>query len=375
MAHYYKSQAHINIDLGYDTAISYFAQKKRAFLQSLEGQTNMTLQNFMTELNAAIEQELDQELEADFDTAFSGISSYLEDWFVKKAMGENPSYQELVEKFDQLLKKEQTGKVDPKREYDNMKKHIEQFLAINNIDKTTITNYVASITSLGNKNNTDIQNNLFGYARRIILQQLRGQELSYATNNYKNSIKGYYKEELLTKALQKIMAQYNLTIVPVGSVTNEKGQQIQTDIGILKGTFSDPTKALQTFVSGFTSQEASGSAMALQPFGGIQSKSWVAPWTNSSSTNRNWLSIGSHADLMPKGSAAYYWHAGVNNVMKNLINVIGSANFIYSTGDSVYFTSEMLSQFRQAQYVFGFYKRVNDKIVDAGVGAMLHEDA
>lgn len=374
---YYTSQAHTSIASGYNNAITYFAQQKRNFLKNLECQTDLTLKNFMNELNQAIEVELDSELGQTFDEAFNAVSGYIEQFFVNNLQNGNTSYQELLSAFDKIVAKENTGQVDPSRQYNNMKKHIENYLAINNIDRSGLAQYVASQTSLGKTNNTDIQNNLFGYARRLVLQQLRGGELQYNTQKYKTSLKGYYKEELLTSALQKVLEKYGLKSKQMGSERNEKGQQIQVDIGIFKMQINDPLTPFVNSLQAFGSESSTSNTTLVHEdmIGGIQSKSWIAPWENAKyNANMKWLSVGSHAELMPQGHSAYYWHAGVNNVMKNLVNVIGAENFIFSTGGGIYFTSDMLTKFREAQYVFAFYKRKEGKIESPGVGGQPHED-
>lgn len=58
---------------------------------------------------------------------------------------------------------------------------------------------------------------------------------------------------------------------------------------------------------------------------------------------------------MPAGKDRYVWHAGIYNIMKHLTDVIGKKNFIFATGDSIYYTADLLQKFRQQQYVFAFY--------------------
>jgi hypothetical protein len=66
------------------------------------------------------------------------------------------------------------------------------------------------------------------------------------------------------------------------------------------------------------------------------------------------LEVANRSDLQPTGDEAYYWHAGVFNAMSNLMSVIGLQQTLYSTGDQVYFTSTLLSQFQRANYVLAF---------------------
>ena len=110
--------------------------------------------------------------------------------------------------------------------------------------------------------------------------------------------------------------------------------------------------------------------------GGLQSKSWVAPWSmRSTGGNRNFLSFGHNIGLMPQGEDAHYWHAGVYNVMSNLTTAIGPSNFIFSTGDTVYWTADLLAEFRERQYVLAFYyNKTEGKITSGSISAQPHND-
>ena len=110
-------------------------------------------------------------------------------------------------------------------------------------------------------------------------------------------------------------------------------------------------------------------------YGGIQSKSWIMPTsTKTRGGNRYWLSFGHHADLIPQGKDAFYWHAGAYNVMNNLMDVIGKYNFIFSTGDNIYYTSQLLMELKQLSYILAFSKPKDGPISSGDVGAMLHID-
>jgi len=45
---------------------------------------------------------------------------------------------------------------------------------------------------------------------------------------------------------------------------------------------------------------------------------------------------------VPIGMEAYFWHAGVRNIMSNLLSLLGENNSFYSTGDGISFTSDLL---------------------------------
>ena len=78
---------------------------------------------------------------------------------------------------------------------------------------------------------------------------------------------------------------------------------------------------------------------------------------------------------MPEGVNAHYWHAGVYNVMSNLTEAIGINNFIFGTGDTIYWTCDLLAKFREAQYVLAFYyNKTEGKITSGSITAQPHTD-
>ena len=240
--------------------------------------------------------------------------------------------------------------------------------------------YVSIQTGLGVKN-TDIQNNLFGYARRLILQYMQGQKLNYPTQHYKTALKGYYKEELLIPAFQKVLSQYsNKVVTQTGSLTNNKGAQIKYDLFIGNSEMPQDSTQLSAFINRLEliAGPVEGNAQINETFqgGGIQSKSWVLPWsTSSKGGNRNYLSFGHNAALMPDEYNAHFWHAGVYNVMSNLTFAIGPLNFLFSTGDQVYWTADLLAELKKHQYVLAFYYNKREgKIISSDISAQPHID-
>lgn len=376
------SQSHSAIETGYSSAIAHYNQMKNQFLNQLEIHSGKTVNDFMEKLNEQVGNEIESSLEQDFNTAFSAIADYFETNIVNKIKYGNRSVavQELKNKFKQQFEK--YGE-NPQQLYQRMKTYLEQYLLSANVTREGL----AQITQLKHQNNIDIQNQLFGYMRKLLLAQLQGGNIAVNTAHYKQAMKGYYKEEVLTSALNKMLDQYDMGAASTGSKTNEKGLQIKYDIILGTKTVLGQKDAginqIIAALNGFTNVSANSQKTIYSgPMAGIQSKSWIAPFdTLKGSTNRNWFSFGNAGGLIPQGTEAYYWHAGVRNVMNNLINIIGQGNFIYSTGNKIYWTADLLTEFKNNQYVLAFYKRktekngVGAKIVDSGVGAMLHEDA
>ena len=380
---YWTNKAHNAINPGYNSAIQNYQAQKENFLKQLEAETGNQIDDFMEELNAAIAPEAMTELDETFDKAFESVANYVENYIVQLMEGGNPSYNALLTRFSTLVQQGESGKVNPENLYSNLAKDIEIFLASNNIDRSGLAQYVASQSGLNNTTNIDIQNNLFGYARKLIVQQLRGKELSYNIQHYKISLKGYYKEELLVPALNKLLEQYGIVAKQMGSSRNEKGQQIKYDI--ILGTASIQNLSddvMAPLIQAMESMEKdinvtqTISEYTPKALGGIQSKSWIAPWsTKSYGGNRSFLSFGHNISLMPEGVNAHYWHAGVYNVMSNLTEAIGINNFIFGTGDTIYWTCDLLAKFREAQYVLAFYyNKTEGKITSGSITAQPHTD-
>lgn len=376
--------AHNAIASGYASAIENYNRQKKNFKNILGIESQQAEKEFLEKLNDELTNETDQELGNTFDQAFSAIQNDVESLLANMIDGKNNTdYQILVKRFEDLVNKGEKGEVKPERLYENIKKDIEKFLDSISFTRSSLVRYIEqSVPSFNGKNNKDIANNLYGYARKLILSDLKKVTLQNVSfQHYKTALKGYYKEELLVPALQKVLSTYNQNIGAkrAGGIYQD-GAQIQMDI--ILGTVSLTSKSdlkLQEMFDNIPKNVTGKSKVNTDIpglIGGIQSKSWIAPWENVPG-NTSWLSFGNHADLLPQGDDAYYWHAGVTNVMSNLINVVGENNFMFSTGGGIYFTSSLLARLRAENYVLAFYKRTkgsaeDQKIVDGGVGAMKH---
>jgi hypothetical protein len=221
-----------------------------------------------------------------------------------------------------------------------------------------------------------------GYVRKLMLLTLQNKKLDVNTQHYKTALKGYYKEKLLIPAFNKVLSNYGIEAGHTASITNEKGQQIKYDILLSKGSLkniddNDLSKAIARLDELQKNSNGKSSVQIFDTtiFGGVQSKSWIAPWENNEiQGNRKYLSFGHSEQLLPKSEEdRHYWHAGVYNVMDNLMEAIGINNFIYSTGSKIYWTSQLLSDFRKENYVLAFYwRKTEQKIVDSDISAQLH---
>ena len=380
IARYWQTKAHSAIESGYSSAIQNYTAQKNNFLQELNIEAELAGEEFIEQINQEIQLELSSELDTTFNEAFSAVKDYFEKYIVSLISSGTSSYQELESKFQKLIRKSNEGKVDPKNLYTNLKSSLETFLVTSNHTRETIMKYVSAQTGLRTEN-TDIQNNLFGYARRLLLQYMQSQKLNYSIQHYKTALKGYYKEELLVPAFQKVLSQYsNKIVTQTGSLTSSKGVQIKYDLFIGNSEMPQEFTQLSTFINKLEAMAGTveGNSQINGAFqgGGIQSKSWVLPWSTSSvGGNRNYLSFGHNAALMPDEYNAHFWHAGVYNVMSNLTSAIGPLNFLFSTGDQVYWTADLLTELKERQYVLAFYyNKKEEKIISSDISAQLHTD-
>lgn len=369
----WRERAHSVMVSGYNTAISNYSSQKNKFLQQLQIQSGEVVTNFMEQLNREIDIETNDELDSTFNNAYNSIADLLELNFASMIEGNKADFDSLVERFADLVRRGELGegeqgRVDPNRLYDNMQKSLENFLMKNDINRSGLANYVQTQTGL-NTTNQDIQNNLFGYARRVLLNKLKEKYEQPDFQKYKTSLKGYYKEELMVPALKRVLSKYGIVAQQSGSMRNSKGQQIKYDI--ILGTsqlLSSSSDDLRHYVEVMEqlSKTVSSSSHVTEidnaALGGIQSKSWIAPWSERShGGNRYFLSFGHNSALMPQGTDAYYWHAGMYQVMSNLTEAIGVSNFIFSTGDTIYWTADLLTEFKERQYVLAFYYTKGNK--------------
>lgn len=385
------AESHQAIDNGYNAAIAHYQEQKKQFIDNLNAASQQTQQitasEFMLQLNNEIESEINAEIDQEFDRIFNLIQNDFLDNIEKKIMGRSAAAKRLKEKFRSKSAIAEDKNKSAREFYLLMIKEIELFLHTIGRDKSFIAQFA------NNTSNEAIQSNLFGYLRKMVFERLRmGKTFEVSRTHFKTSLKGYYKEELITDALSKVLDQYDMAAVSTGTETNQKGQQIKYDIIIAdRATLSrvqqNKENALQPIINALDSLGTTiqGVGTANQPIiAGVQSKSWVEPFKSSIAKKRNWAEFGGAAAYMPdlNSTESYYWHAGVRNAMSNIIDIIGRGNIFYSTGTEIYWTADLLTQFRNEQYVLAFYKRKGrnpgdeQKIVSSGVGMMMfHEDA
>lgn len=381
---YWRHKAHEIINPSYDNAINNYNIQKQRFLKGLNKETSEEAEQFLEEINMELEQEAIKDLDKQFDEVLDQIEDNIIKFYQNLISGQD-SNNTLVEAQQRLnsLYKRQTNFENT---YKNMKQDLEHYLMTNNITRSNFLENI-SVNNLNlNKNNTDIVNNLYGYARKALLFQLEQNKANIKRENYKMALRGYFKEELVVKSFQKALEKYGYTAIPTGSVTDSQGHQSITDIGI--GTLK-----LQTIIKGKNNNSnlnmllnrlesinknisETSSVTSLPLKGGIQVKNWTIDLEAGAKPNpKIYLPLGVKANLMPQGQDAHYWHAGVYNVMSNILDVIGYNNFIFATGNQIYWTSEFLTSLKNMSYVLAFYwSKSEEKIVSPDVKILYHND-
>ena len=237
--------AHSAIASGYASAIENYNRQKKNFKNILGIESQQAEKEFLEKLNNEITNETDQELGNTFDQAFSAIQNDIESLLANMIDGKNNTdYQVLVKRFEDLVNKGEKGGVKPERLYENIKKDIEKFLDSMSFTRSSLVRYIEqSVPSFNGKNNKDIANNLYGYARKLILSDLKKVTLQNVSfQHYKTALKGYYKEDLLVPELQKVLSTYtqNIGAKRAGGIY-QNGAQIQMDI--ILGTVSLTSKS------------------------------------------------------------------------------------------------------------------------------------
>ncbi len=388
---YWLNQSHSAIKRGYSSAISHYTQQKQQFLKELNITSNETIEEFFKELQNEMAGELESDndiLEA-FDKGFDALAEMLENAIAQKF--ENGTSQNFEQLEKDLLNKK-INKENVYKEYNSAKNvlttYLEQDFALNRQDYLSFFNQATGFYTTDGA----AADFIFGRARKMIYQKITTGKMQSVSLKAKNILKGYYKETIATEALVKVIQKYNkdFTAIQTGNVKNEKGESIIYDI--LIGKIINVTNKTNDELYNFSQQiekiQNNSNDLVSETVDfigtGAQSKSWVAPWDSKTPGKPNYyLEVAHRQDLKPIEEDAYYWHAGVYNAMSNMTSVIGLRQTLFFTGKKPYFTADLLSQFRNENYVlaFGMDKDTSDnnvnnkyKIIKNAIYFRLHND-
>ena len=187
-----------------------------------------------------------------------------------------------------------------------------------------------------------------------ILNQVRGYRNKWiATRDnsnykyYKRSVKGYYREALVHEAFSKLseLLDSRTVAISTGSKTySDKNVDTIYDeyinfFGNLDGQFD--LLINKNIDTGY----------------GIQTKSWITPWTQSPEYLPAWkYSIGSKAALLNQLSVEekMSWIKSTIALERMAIEAIGQNQAGFVTGDSFYWTGDLIGKFRQQEYYLAF---------------------
>lgn len=361
------AEIHSRVNRHYDSAVARYQAQRKAFIDALKSETIKDEKDFIEKLNTQIGAEvISENLQAEFDAAFSEIESEVARIYLEG------SGQEFFGSAEQgLLKKRKNSarsrngitEDSMERYYNRMIKDIENFLSTNQMTRAYV-NKIISAHSLSPSSATEgvILNQFYGYARRVMFSIALGQQAGVSTARYKASLKGYYKEDLITEGLNAVLNKMGLAAYGTGAIPNEEGLQIEMDIFIGKKMRASKKSSiidrLTEKLKPLTGLTAEASVDMGQPTNiGMQSKSWIEPWAEGTGGNRQFLSVGHRTQLLnsvrPEG--LYSWHDGIDIAAQNMQKILGVNNVLFATGAGVKWTADLISEMRDNNYFLAFY--------------------
>ena len=340
-------KSHQIINPGYQIAVNHYSQQKENFLKLLDENIAYKGKNFIEELNEEIQKESNEQIDKSAEELYEKIDEeFLNSDLANAIRGDK----DLANKYSQATQKH----TDRKSIYNSMKLSLEKFLAkqFGVETKQALMEKIGKTINNQLGNSKDVQQNLLGYIRQMSLQTLalsQGSDFPIYFNSFKNALRGYIKETVTTDGFNNLMRKHFDSYSPVPIIAITTGYlNAKEDVTLYM------PQTVQTEISGLYDIE-------LKPIGGIQSKSWSFPWDDKNYTF-SMLNLGEKASLLPKNEEdLYYWHAGLYNVMNNLIEAIGDKNFIFGTGNKIYWTASMLNKMKKEKYVFAFTKYTSGK--------------
>lgn len=377
-------EAHQAISTGYASAIELYKKQKDVFIQSLNLEGNQTIKELMELLNQQIYNESVAELDSKMTEIFAQVEGQFAEWCKIQITGDQTHIQEqIITTIKNYNKKDSTDpKVALRYLSNKIKEDFELMLGGEEQKNNLITKFLQ--TQGINSSDDALIANMFGYIRRTFIQKyVTNQQLKSASSfdlpAYKQSLKGYLQEDCIEKAFNNIFSKYGVQGRATGSIGATEGHQIIYDLIIgktISGNTSDKTlEEIANRLNQFPKVlQGEGESKLDFEYGGIQSKSWKNPFITNTTPNFNSINFGGHAELRPIGTEAYYWHAGVRNLMLNMADVIGRSNFLFATGSDISFTSDLLQKFANANYVLNFHKPQLGKISNPKVYMNIHEN-
>lgn len=345
-----RAQAHNSIQRGYAKSIEHFNQQKNNFFKILEIQDKEFQSVFLEQINTALALQVEENGDETLENILSEVGPIIENVI----SGSPEDYSKLIAYVD---KKRESGKTDKIiNYYRRVEDEIKNFL----LKDSSTGEKLAKIANTSTE--TSLYYQILGYARRTIFERITGNNI-INKSKYLISMGGFIRESLVAEALLSAVQNSpflkdKVSIIETSNLKGEAIQHVSYDIILGRGQSSN-SKYFQNIANSLQNNISQGQANRIleedpNMLGGIQSKSWIEPWIKEPSNLYIGYSFGNHAELLPIGQEIHMWHAGVRNLMDNLIEVIGSENFLYSTGNAIYYTADLLSNFRKLNYVLAF---------------------
>lgn len=387
---FWVNKSHNIINSQYKNAIDNYKVQKNNFINLLGIESENAEQEFLQQINDEIIEGNDED-QVENEKMFDSIFSIIDEDFEEYIMGSPQQLQNLIDKIKQY-QKAKNNEVSAESLYLKFKQEIDEYITGDELIENT---RLALLERVGIQkqfqSNIDIQQNIMGYLRKKVFNKLlqQNKKVSLSKNNYIISLKGYIREELITAALIRVLEQYKMTAKQAGSLAIN-GQQIKYDIilGVSSITNLSDNELLDLVINKDFPKIINGQASMEDStiFGAIQSKSWALPkkvlndeklWDRigkNQKYNYSKLYMGNKAELLSDLSEEdrYFWHAGLYQAMSNIEQIIGPMNFLYATGNQIYWTYDLLTRFKEAQYVLAFDKP--NKVLTSMVRAVEHDD-
>ena len=381
-------KAHQAISDGYSEAISYYEAQRQMFIERMKKQGNVDalMDDALTQINAQINNSISVNAQDEANKLLEQVKNEFENAVLGSLQGNTKAIENLNKKLSEY---QNSTKIKKENLYQNMKKYIENYLTqiYSKTSYQDVARHIASQIGMG-QNDLSAIYNIGGYMRQLILSQIAAQDFTVNVDHFATALKGYIREEAMADALTKVFSQYGLVGMQTGSMTSSKGTQMKVDVilgssglnNFVQGCNIQKTGAGDKFLGSIldwmsdhegTYQVVGVSDMTIEL--GVQSKSWIAPWDKIASSGKAspYIDFGNASWLLPQGDDKHYWHAGVASIMDNLTAAIGYQNVLFSTGNQLYWTGQMLTKFKNKGYVLAFhYSTRDERLSDSGAMSM-----
>lgn len=364
------SQAKKNYQIG-ETYYNHLKDKFLDIMESAENDAeNLLYQNFVDNLNNMIINDINNFSfrEEEINLLFKNITQYIQ---TQLNNGNLKSFQSII------TKNPGKTKTTNKNYLKNFEKRVrEQFENVSfwrKISNKVEEFYKNIFQTDARLNNTSLQYLLAFTRRNIIAQVSKGNALAQLEKSlagYKQAFRGELREELVenifnfSKAIQaKQIGGQSSTL------TNKQTSQdiiLGTDVSSL--TDSSITNIIDILESFNQQTTFSIDAYPLNYFS-AQVKSWSIP-NISNTTDRIPREIGSRKDIYDKYKFGEFpnqirfnrgWHYSAKILSQEITKVLGRSNVLYFANNKFYWTAQVISAFKSANYFLTFqYSRKTD---------------